>query len=58
MAGIRVLACGHVDNARALSTCPQAQHNQNRVDSLLPTVVPTPPKNGSDSIRGVGETNE
>ena len=52
------LQCGHVGNARALSTCPQAQHQQNRVDSLRPTVVPTRPKNGSGSIRGIEETNE
>jgi hypothetical protein len=58
VAAITVFASGYVDNARALSTYPLAQHQQNRVDFLLPTVGPTLPKNGSDSIRGVEETNE
>lgn len=35
-------ACGHVDNARALSTCPQAHHQRKPKDLLLLIVVTAP----------------
>jgi len=36
------IACGHVDNARALPTCPQAQHQQKLANHLILKVVTLP----------------